>query len=699
MGGNTGKSEQELYQEGCDFFSAGDYGHAVVRLLGLADQGHYGAQYCMGVMYHKGLGMEPSGEDLKLAREYLIQSARQGCQESRIYMEQCFPEVASMDWSSAGAGDGQTRFAGAGEGQTVGAGWSEAGQSFTGGQENQAQPGEDLYRQGGGAYKSSQFQMAAWYFDQAARQGHVSAQFELAEMYQRGLGVEANEESACYWYDQAARQGHAGAKERLENREETGLQGSENEQDDSFWTEEDYLQMGIEYAKSGDQVQGAYFVLQAAEMGLLEAQTMLGSLYEFGKGVEEDKGKAALWYGKAAERGDAQAQFRLGYLYEMGEGVEEDEAQAVEWFEKAAAQGSEDARQALQMIRSGEDEDWETASEQNQSGKIGGDWQETAGKNRTEYQESPGQNSGGGRPWLPMRKPEPDPTYMSNGMIELLEKNSEDEVITLAHKYLSAGLDLFDENDKDYLKCIRISAELGCPEAQDMLGLLYARGVDLERDLHRAREWTRRAIQNGNEESRKSLAENMGPEGRMTEKEIYDEAISRVNAGDYETGIPYMREAAYMGCAPALNFLGLIMLQQENPNVDLAIAYLEKGAAQEPVAQDFLGKFYLDGTYTEKNIPKCLYWSEKAAKGGQTASMVRLATLYMSGEDVEEDWGKAASLLQKAADAGDANAQRALGGMYLVGQYVRQDQKTGLFWLKKAADQGDKLAREILDKF
>lgn len=606
MSGNRGKSDEQLYQEGCVFFSAGDYGHAVVRLLGLADRGHYGAQYCMGVMYHRGLGTEPSLEDLELAKEYLLQSAGQGCQEARIYLEQYFREADDSGALSAGAGWSE-----AGGGQTWSAGTE---QSSEGGQTAQSrtqpeQPGEDLYRQGADAYRSGQLQAAAWYFDQAARQGHVNAQFELAEMYQRGQGVDPDEGSARYWY-----------------------------------------------------------------------------------------GQAADGYRKAAERGDANAQFRLGFLYEMGEGVEEDEAQAVRWFEKAAAQGHEDAKQALRVIRSG-DEEFESDQEAKDGQGTGSGRGREEEENQSYGRENRSGNPEKNREWLPMQKPQPDRTYMSDAIVELLEKESESEIIALAHKYLSAGLDLFEKEDKDYMKCIQISAQLGCPEAQDMLGLLYARGVDTEKDLHRAREWTRRAVQNGNEESRESLLQNMGPEGGMTEKEIYDKAIQLVNAGNYEEGIPYMREAAYMGCPPALNFLGLIMLQQDHPDVDTAIAYLEKGAAEEPVAQDFLGKLYFEGQLTKKDVEKCLYWSRRAAEGGQTASMVRLATMYMAGEDVKEDWGKAASLLQKAADAGDANAQRALGGMYLVGQYVKQDQKTGIYWLRKAADQGDELAREILDKF
>ncbi|MCI8416562.1 MAG: sel1 repeat family protein [Lachnospiraceae bacterium] len=594
MGGNTRKSEQELYQEGSAFFLAGDYGHAVVRLLDLADRGHYGAQYYMGIMYHRGFGTEPSQEDLELAKEYLLQSYQQGCQEAGNYLKEHFREAVTEE-------------------------------------KEEVRTEADLYWQGQEAYRTGQYAAAAWYFDQAAREGHAMAQLALAKMYQQGQGVEKSDENACYWFNHAARE------------------------------------------------------------GILEAQVSMGSLCEFGIGVREDKKEAAFWYRKAAEQGDATAQYHLGFLYEMGDGVEKDEAQALKWFEEAAAQGSEEAQQALQIIRSGDAEDWEGGDDQ--------DWDEDYKEEPAYSQESASGRSGEGDEWLPMKKPEPDQTYMSSAIIQILERESQEEIIALAHKYLSAGLDLFEEGDKKYLECVQISAELGCPEAQDMLGLFYAQGRDVEKDLHKAREWTRRAIDNGYEESRENLLTIMGPEGKMTEEEIYKEAVRQLNGGDRDEGLLYMHEAACMGSKKALNFIGAVLLQQENANMQVAVAYLEKGAMADPTAQNLLGSLYYEGKRIEKNISRCLYWSEMAAEAGQSASMVRLADMYIKGEDVKQDWEKATSFLQRAAEAGNAQAQRALGGMHLMGDHVKKDQKAGLYWLRKAEAQGDKIAKEILAKF
>jgi TPR repeat protein len=45
------------------------------------------------------------------------------------------------------------------------------------------------------------------------------------------------------------------------------------------------------------------------------------------------------WYQKAADQGDAKAQSNLGTMYAFGKGVLKDYKQAVYWYQKAADQG------------------------------------------------------------------------------------------------------------------------------------------------------------------------------------------------------------------------------------------------------------------------------------------------------------------------------------------------------------------------
>ena len=79
-----------------------------------------------------------------------------------------------------------------------------------------------------------------------------------------------------------------------------------------------------------------------AEKGDATAQWILGSDYQYGKGVKQDYAEAVKWYRKAAEQGNSYAQRNIGVMYHNGKGVKQDTTEAVKWYRKAAEQGNAD---------------------------------------------------------------------------------------------------------------------------------------------------------------------------------------------------------------------------------------------------------------------------------------------------------------------------------------------------------------------
>ncbi|MGH8549070.1 MAG: tetratricopeptide repeat protein, partial [Methylococcales bacterium] len=73
------------------------------------------------------------------------------------------------------------------------------------------------------------------------------------------------------------------------------------------------------------------------DQGHAFAQTNLGRIYETGKGVSKDFGKALGWYHRAAAQGHASAQVNLGRTVETGKGVSQSFENALGWYRKAAA--------------------------------------------------------------------------------------------------------------------------------------------------------------------------------------------------------------------------------------------------------------------------------------------------------------------------------------------------------------------------
>jgi TPR repeat protein len=119
-------------------------------------------------------------------------------------------------------------------------------------------------QEGVAAYEAGNLPLAFKEFRAAAETNDANCQFNLALMYERGIGVPKDEKEARVWYRKAAEQGNS------------------------------------------------------------NAQFNLGVLYENGRGGDVDFSQANQWYRKAAAQGDALAIGNLGILYIRGDGVKVD---------------------------------------------------------------------------------------------------------------------------------------------------------------------------------------------------------------------------------------------------------------------------------------------------------------------------------------------------------------------------------------
>ncbi|MGF6156118.1 TPR repeat protein [Ensifer sp. KUDG1] len=122
--------------------------------------------------------------------------------------------------------------------------------------------------------------------------------------------------------------------------------------------------------------------LPEAERGNVAAQNMVGSLYSYGRGVEQDYSKAFQWFKRAADQGDLSAQYAVSQSYETGRGVEQDIQAAVHWLRKAAEGGFSLAQLSLaHHYREGvgvpkdpeQASHWEARSEQDPANQIIGE--------------------------------------------------------------------------------------------------------------------------------------------------------------------------------------------------------------------------------------------------------------------------------------------------------------------------------------
>ena len=94
----------------------------------------------------------------------------------------------------------------------------------------------------------------------------------------------------------------------------------------------------------------------AAEQGNASGQWALGSMYDFGEGVAENKVEAVKWYRLAAEQGNADAQNNLGVIYFDAAKSEKDFGKAFQLFKSASESGNVEAMFNLgRMYRNSEE--------------------------------------------------------------------------------------------------------------------------------------------------------------------------------------------------------------------------------------------------------------------------------------------------------------------------------------------------------
>lgn len=90
--------------------------------------------------------------------------------------------------------------------------------------------------------------------------------------------------------------------------------------------------------------------LAAAEQDHVESQYKVGMAYAYGIGAEQNFDEAIPWYTKAAEKGHSDAQYMVGLAFQHGLAGTSDNEQAVKWYKLAASQGHEKARDALNEL-------------------------------------------------------------------------------------------------------------------------------------------------------------------------------------------------------------------------------------------------------------------------------------------------------------------------------------------------------------
>ncbi|KTD34840.1 TPR repeat protein [Legionella moravica] len=200
------------------------------------------------------------------------------------------------------------------------------------------------------------YTMAASLYKSASSQGIISAHFNLADCYEKGLGVKKNVLKAIRLYTKAATNRHEKSQAALVRLKQDAKQGNPliqqafntlDSEANSFNTQGVDYALGRNGAKK-DINKAIEHYTQAAERGSQYAQYNLAVLFLSGRSVKKDEDEALRFFHLSAEAGFKDAQYLLGRLYEKKAKYTE----ARIWYLKAKQQGHRRARYRLSRLDS-----------------------------------------------------------------------------------------------------------------------------------------------------------------------------------------------------------------------------------------------------------------------------------------------------------------------------------------------------------
>ena len=179
------------------------------------------------------------------------------------------------------------------------------------------------------------------------------------------------------------------------------------------------------------------------------------------------------------------------------------------------------------------------------------------------------------------------------------------------------------------------------PEAMNMIGFMYNRGLGIQKNPEEAYKWYRKAAEAGL-------------------------AVSQFNVGlmyQYGRGV--------------------------QKNIPEAVKWFRKAAEQNHASAELkMGYLTVKGIGVKRDYREAMKWYRRAAEHGDDKGYVNIGILYARGRGVKKDPNRAVQYYIMGAQKGEPDAQALLGTSYVLGKGIPQDNEKALFWYKKAAKNG-----------
>jgi len=266
----------------------------------------------------------------------------------------------------------------------------------------------------------------------AAERGHLEAQYELGLWHHRGEGGTANPEEAVKWFKMAAEEDHGMAQLLLS----------------------DCYMIGRGIPK--DTIEAVKWLESAVKLNVPDAHFELYKSYMSGEGVSQNLAVALRCLASAAALDLPEAQFELGKRYMRGDGVRQNWKKALTLFTKAKAQGHLDALYNIALCY-----------------ENGYGVERNLEKAKTLYSQATGHGH-------------MEAQYKLGLCYEREDNNEGGERLDMAVALYTQGA---QNGHKQSLYRLGQAAEQNHVEAQRLLGMCYAEGNGVPRNVERAIFW------------------------------------------------------------------------------------------------------------------------------------------------------------------------------------------------------------------
>ncbi len=550
-----------------------------------------------------------------------------------------------------------------------------------------------------GTDRNKDVQKAIELFTKAAEAGHIASQELLADIYEKGRGVDKNMYQALIWYERLAEQGAVEQQLKVA---------------DIY-----YFAKGV----SIDYKQAVKWYARAAKQGNIEAEYALGVCYEKGQGVEENRIQAKEHYEKALKGNKYKAALRLAQIYYDNVSVNPSDLDiAKQYIDIAVKYGLKDSRQLLGQI--------EGALEDREDERLIAETTDIAqmallsdmfidqrkyekafrvlssvaevGNDEAQYELAEMYDHGKGTKKNCKLAIKWYEKAAAQGNIEakyrLAEMYCGDNDIVIVD--FTKGIMLYEQ----LLKCYegKVAYQAAC-----QLAKIYLEHDDLDNAQRCAElaisknEWT------SNTENNRLLSEI---KIKLKEREIkakinaavtpdakFKTAVGFYHEENYEVAFNLFSQAAEANHIRATEWLAHMYLNGYGVKADKAKAFsfYQKGTeGNDAEAWNMLGRCYYEGWGCTQNLEEANRCFQKAAALDCVVAQFNLALNYFYGNGLIEDKAKALAWFKLAAGNGHNNALAWIGYCYLYGYSVGVNADKAQEFFQRASANGSKLPDE-----